>query len=124
VIVFFAKVLDYIALNPPLAMKQICRIFMSAAGLEETALAACFGTSANAVHDNLMARATGLEPATFGSTIRCSNQIELRPREGFNRRPASWNQQAPARKRGTAAQPTGAYFVGPGRLVKRKGCDG
>jgi len=38
------------------------------------------GASPNAVSRYLMARATGLEPATFGSTIRCSNQVELRPR--------------------------------------------
>jgi hypothetical protein len=25
----------------------------------------------------------GLEPTTFGSTVRCSNQIELRPRNTF-----------------------------------------
>ena len=39
------------------------------------------GVSANAVSTCLVARATGLEPATFGSTIQCSNQIELRPRD-------------------------------------------
>ena len=50
------------------------------------------GASANAVSTCLVARATGLEPATFGSTIRCSNQIELRPREGFDRRATSWVQ--------------------------------
>ena len=33
----------------------------------------------SALRPCLLARTTGLEPATFGSTVRCSNQVELRP---------------------------------------------
>ena len=47
------------------------------------------GASANGASTYLMARATGLEPATFGSTIRCSNQIELRPRRRAHEKPTA-----------------------------------
>ena len=37
-------------------------------------------SSGRSCEDQVKARMTGLEPATFGSTVRCSNQIELHPR--------------------------------------------
>lgn len=43
VIVFFAKVLDYILANPVLALKQICLAFVCRASFEPRGLAACLG---------------------------------------------------------------------------------
>lgn len=43
VIVFFAKILDYVASNPSLMLKDVCPIFMSVSGFEESGLAACLG---------------------------------------------------------------------------------
>lgn len=43
VIVFFAKILDYLALNPTLLLKEVCPVFMSNTPFEESGLAACLG---------------------------------------------------------------------------------
>ena len=43
VIVFFAKIIDYVALNPQLALKEIYPIFMSNTAFETSGLAACLG---------------------------------------------------------------------------------
>ena len=43
VIVFFAKILDYLAFNPKLLLNEVCPIFLTGAAFEETALAACLG---------------------------------------------------------------------------------
>jgi hypothetical protein len=43
VIVFFAKILDYLALNPTILLKEVCPVFMSNLQFEESALAACLG---------------------------------------------------------------------------------
>lgn len=43
VIVFFAKILDYLAFNPKLLLGEVCPVFLSSAAFEETALAACLG---------------------------------------------------------------------------------
>jgi hypothetical protein len=43
VIVFFAKILDYVAGNPPILLKDVCPVFMSAVGFEASGLAACLG---------------------------------------------------------------------------------
>ncbi len=43
VIVFFAKILDYLALNPILLEKEICPTFMSNASFDQHGLAACLG---------------------------------------------------------------------------------
>jgi len=43
VIVFFAKILDYLAFNPKLLLGEVCPVFLSSAVFDETALAACLG---------------------------------------------------------------------------------
>lgn len=43
VIIFFAKILDYLAFNPSLLLKEICPAFMSNAPFEQSGLAACLG---------------------------------------------------------------------------------
>ena len=43
VIVFFAKILDYLALNPTLLMREVLPAFMSNSSFEESGLAACLG---------------------------------------------------------------------------------
>jgi len=53
VIVFHAKLLDYFCLNPALLLKEICPVFLSAAPLEATGLAACLGLGINPVAPGL-----------------------------------------------------------------------
>ena len=43
VIVFFAKIFDYLALNPSLLLKEVCPVFMSNSPFEQSGLAACLG---------------------------------------------------------------------------------
>ena len=43
VVVLFAKILDYLTLNPDLLLKEVCPIFMSTSMFEESGLAACLG---------------------------------------------------------------------------------
>ena len=43
VIVFFAKVLDYLLANPRLVSNKVCLAFMSSNSLEDRAIAACLG---------------------------------------------------------------------------------
>jgi hypothetical protein len=42
-IILHAKLLDYLAANPTLMLKDICPIFMSVSGMDESGLAACLG---------------------------------------------------------------------------------
>ena len=43
VVVLFAKIMDYLALNPHLLLKDVCPIFMATAAFELNGLAACLG---------------------------------------------------------------------------------
>lgn len=43
IVVFFAKMLDYLALNPGLLSKEFCPVFISTAAFEQNGLAACLG---------------------------------------------------------------------------------
>lgn len=43
VIIFFAKILDYVTANPTLMLRDVCPIFVSSSGFEESGLAACLG---------------------------------------------------------------------------------
>ena len=43
IVVFFAKILDYLALNPGLLSREFCPIFMSTAIYEQKGLEACLG---------------------------------------------------------------------------------
>ena len=73
------------------------------------------GASANGASTYLVARATGLEPATFGSTIRCSNQVELRPRPAHAEKPTA-PQAHTGRRRSCPRAYSDAFSV----LVKGK----
>ena len=53
VIVLFAKLLDYLACNPTLLLKEICPVFMSNAPFEESGLAACLGLGIHPVAPGL-----------------------------------------------------------------------
>ncbi|MBI4303397.1 MAG: hypothetical protein HY665_03560 [Chloroflexi bacterium] len=52
-IVFFAKIMDYLTLNPFLADKEICPVLMSTSQLEESGLAACLGLGIHPVGPGL-----------------------------------------------------------------------
>ena len=43
IIIFFAKILDYLALNPTLLMREVLPAFMSNSAFEESGLATCLG---------------------------------------------------------------------------------
>lgn len=53
VIVFFAKVFDYLACNPVLVQKDICLAFMSSVPFEPSGLAACLGLGIHPVVPSL-----------------------------------------------------------------------
>ena len=53
VIVFFAKILDYLALNPDLLLKELCPVFMSTAAFDTNGLAACLGLGIHPVSPSL-----------------------------------------------------------------------
>ena len=53
VIIFFAKIIDYVALNPELALKEICPVFMSTTAFEPSGLAACLGLGIHPVAPGL-----------------------------------------------------------------------
>ena len=53
VIVFFAKILDYLVANPKLMLKDVCPIFVSISGFEESGLAACLGLGIHPVGPGL-----------------------------------------------------------------------
>ena len=53
IIVLFAKLLDYLTLNPHLLLKELCPIFMSTSPFEQSGLAACLGLGIHAVGPGL-----------------------------------------------------------------------
>ena len=53
VIILFAKILDYLALNPDILLKELCPIFISTAAFEVNALAACLGLGIHPVGPRL-----------------------------------------------------------------------
>jgi hypothetical protein len=53
VIIFFAKILDYIAANPVLMLKDVCPIFISLSGFEGSGLSACLGLGIHPVGPGL-----------------------------------------------------------------------
>jgi hypothetical protein len=53
VIVFFAKILDYLAHNPKLLLSEVLPVFISAGGFEEPTLAACLGLGIHPVAPGL-----------------------------------------------------------------------
>ncbi len=71
VIVFFAKLLDYLALNPSLLLREVCPAFMSSTTFEESGLAACLGLGIHPV-------APGLRPLPILADNARLMDIELR----------------------------------------------
>ena len=53
VVILFAKLVDYLALNPNMLLKELCPIFMSTSGFEPNGLAACLGLGIHAVSPGL-----------------------------------------------------------------------
>ena len=53
VIVFFAKIFDYLAFNPILVQKDICLAFMSSVPFEQSGLATCLGLGIHPVAPSL-----------------------------------------------------------------------
>lgn len=80
VIVFFAKIFDYLALNPTLLLSEIIPIFMSNTQFEVTGLAACMGLGIHPI-------APGLRPLPIlhrNAKImdyEISNGLEISPKE-------------------------------------------
>ena len=50
---FFAKMVDYLAINPPLLLKEFLPVFMSTTGFEQNGLAACLGLGIHPVAPGL-----------------------------------------------------------------------
>lgn len=71
VIVFFAKLLDYLAFNPILLMKEVCPVFISNSSFEESGLAACLGLGVHPV-------APGLRPVAILVDSARRIRVELR----------------------------------------------
>ena len=53
IIVFFAKILDYLALNPSLLLREVCPAFMSNSPFERSGLAACLGLGIHPIAPDL-----------------------------------------------------------------------
>ena len=53
IIVFFAKVLDYLLANPVIALNDICLAFMSRNSFEDRALAACLGLGVHPIASDI-----------------------------------------------------------------------
>lgn len=53
VVVFFAKLVDYLAINPTLLLKELLPVFMSTTGFEQHGLAACLGLGIHPVAPGL-----------------------------------------------------------------------
>jgi len=53
VIVFFAKILDYLTCNPIVLLQDVCAVFVSAYGFERSGLAACLGLGIHPVAPSL-----------------------------------------------------------------------
>ena len=49
VVILFAKIVDYLAINPTILLKEICPVFLSTTAFETNALAACLGLGVHAV---------------------------------------------------------------------------
>ena len=53
VVIFFAKILDYLALNPTLLMREVLPAFISSTSFEESGLAACLGLGIHPIAPDL-----------------------------------------------------------------------
>jgi hypothetical protein len=75
VVVFFAKLLDYLALNPSLLLKEICPVFMATAAFETNGLAVCLGLGIHPV-------GPGLRP--FPVLVDNAKRIDFELRNGLH----------------------------------------
>ena len=53
VVILFAKLVDYLAINPVILLKEICPVFMSTTEFDSNGLAACLGLGIHAVSPSL-----------------------------------------------------------------------
>ena len=53
IVVFFAKILDYLLANPELAMNDLCLVFLSRNSFESSAMAACIGLGIHPVASDI-----------------------------------------------------------------------
>jgi len=53
VIIFFAKILDYLTCNPTIAQREICPVFISTFDFEQSGLAACLGLGIHPIAPSL-----------------------------------------------------------------------
>ena len=53
IVVLFAKIVDYLAINPSILLKEICPVFLTANAFESNALAACIGLGVHPVSPGL-----------------------------------------------------------------------
>jgi hypothetical protein len=53
IVVLFAKIVDYLAINPSILLKEICPVFLTTNAFESRSLAACLGLGIHAVSPGL-----------------------------------------------------------------------
>ena len=53
IVVLFAKIVDYLVINPGILLKEVCPVFLSTTTFEPNALAACLGLGIHAVSPGL-----------------------------------------------------------------------
>ena len=53
IIILFAKIVDYLTINPSILLKEICPVFLTANAFEPNALAACLGLGVHPVSPGL-----------------------------------------------------------------------
>ena len=73
VIILFAKMLDYLAMNPTLLLKEICPIFMSTTEFEVNGLAACLGLGIHPISPGLRP-----VPVLVDNALRIKYEVEQR----------------------------------------------
>ena len=71
VIIFFAKILDYLAFNPILLMREVLPTFMSSSSFEESGLATCLGLGIHPIAPELRPL-----PVLVDSTLRMDKEIQ------------------------------------------------
>lgn len=70
VIVFYAKMLDYLLANPDLAMGDLCLAFMSRNSFDDSGLAACLGLGIHPIASDLRPL-----PVLIDSAMRMENEL-------------------------------------------------
>jgi len=85
VIVFFAKVLDYLTANPDLASSDVCLVFMSGSSFEQRGLAACLGLGIHPVAPDIRPLPILVNNAKIWSTrLRSGHVVSVDARERFD----------------------------------------